>query len=80
MPKKSRFGNKWGRTGRAKRQLKYRQQKELKAAAMVKDVLVKRPFCTVCKRFQTPEEEMNACVYEDDDSDIEDFYVPGNNK
>ena len=79
MPRKSR-NMKFGRGESTKRKKRYKLNKEAMEAALVKDIVIKRPFCTVCKRFQTPEEEMNACVYEDDDSDIEDFYFPGHNR
>lgn len=63
------------------RRQKYRQAVSDKAAALVADLVIQRPFCTICKRFQGPGEEMNASVYENlDDSDIDDYYVPANNR
>jgi len=64
------------RYGSQKRKARYREKK----AKLGSNLTFDRPFCTVCKRFQTNEEEINANVYENDDSDVDDFYVPGRNR
>ena len=63
-------------TNRAKRQ---KSQKAKAVLDFVKGLVIKRPFCTVCKRFQSPEEEVNANVYEEDDSD-DDLAPPSHNR
>ena len=42
-------------------------------------VKINVPFCVVCKKFQTPQEELNANVYDNDDSD-DDIAPPAHNR
>jgi len=69
--------------GRSMKHLAEKKRKRLQYAenqANLPKLSLSRPYCTVCKRFQTKEEELDANVYENDDSDIDDFYVPANNR
>jgi len=42
----------------------------------VKELVIKRPFCTVCKRFQTSEEQATSNQVTDNISDSDDDYRP----
>jgi len=84
MPLKAKRKAYLGRqTKRAKRLKEYRLKhadERLEKLTKLPKLSFTRPYCTVCKRFQTKEEELDANVYENDDSDIDDFYVPANNR
>jgi len=44
--------------------------------SFVKDLVIKRPFCTVCKRFQTSEEQAASNEVTNNNSDSDDDYRP----
>ena len=69
-----------GRRPRQFQRKEVRKAKQNEKLAANPKLTLLRPYCTVCKRFQTKEEEMNVNVYENDDSDIDDFYLPGHNR
>jgi len=48
--------------------------------AFVDSLVLRRPFCTICKRFQRPDEEINGMVYENDDSDDDIANPPAHNR
>ena len=81
------FGKRKIYLGRQTKEAKRRKEHRLKHAderlekvAKLPKLSFSRPYCTICKRFQTKEEELDTNVYENDDSDIDDFYVPAHNR
>jgi len=69
-----------GNLGRQTKSAKMKKASKKALQERLKKLSISRPYCTVCKRFQTKEEEINANIYENDDSDIEDFYMPAHNR
>ena len=76
MPRFKGVGQK--KKGWAKKEDEKRHEK--KGPKKVKLSISPHPHCTVCKRFQTKEEEMNANIYDNNDSDIDDQFVPAHNR